>query len=102
MKKAGVAGNTGKGRKANTGASVANDVGAKGKKRGCPAKATPKTYNEEEEYEEDEEVKQEDKVTPEAGHDGHSKDETPLNKARFGETVDSEAAKTMLTSSCKK
>jgi hypothetical protein len=78
---------------------VINDGGAKGKKRGRPAKATPKTYNEEEEYEEGEE---EDKVMPEAGHDGHSEDETPLKKTKFGETVDSEAAKTMSTSSGKK
>ena len=97
-----MAGNTGKGRKANTGASVVYDAGVKGQKRGRPAKATPKTYDVEKEYGEGEEENQENQLKPEAGYDGHCEDETPLKKTKFDETVDSEAAKTMLTSSCKK
>jgi hypothetical protein len=102
MKKAGMVGNTGKGRKANTGASVVYDVGAKGQKRGRPAKATPETYDVEEEHGEGEEENQESKVMPKPGHDGHGEDETPLKKTKFGDNVDSEAAKTMLTSNRKK
>jgi hypothetical protein len=101
MKKAGVAGNTGRGRKASTGASTVNHAGARGQKRGRPAKATPKTYDEEEE-EEWKGENQDSEVMPEAEHDSEEEDETPAKKTKFGDVADSELAKNALTSGGKK
>ena len=97
-----MAGNTGMGRKANTGASVVNNAGAQGRKRGRPAKVTLKTDGGGvKECRDGEEKNQESKVSPEPEDDRHGEDETPLKKTKFGDIVDSEATKSMLTSSPK-
>ena len=57
MKKAGVAGNTGKGRKPGTGTAAVGGTSSGGKKRGRPTKIARKTHEEESEGEEDEENK---------------------------------------------
>lgn len=106
MKKAGVAGNTGKGRKASTGASAVNHAGAGGQKRGRPAKATPKTYDEEEEEDDEEEEwkreNQDNEVMREPKHNSEEEDETLAKKTKFSDVADSELAKNVLTSSGKK
>jgi hypothetical protein len=105
MKKAGIAGNTGKGRKPSAGASAVNDADTRGQKRSRSAKATPKTYDEEEEEEEsdeEEEENQENDVKHEPEHDSDAGVGTPAKKSKFGNAADSEAAKNMLTSSGKK
>ena len=55
MKKAGIAGNTSKGRKPGTGTASVGGASGGSKKRGRPAKIARKTYEEESEGEEDEE-----------------------------------------------
>jgi hypothetical protein len=72
MKKAGMAGNTGRGRKPGTGTAA---VGG-GKKRGRPKKISRKTHEEESEEEEDEE----NKVKYEPKDESGGETESPAKK----------------------
>src|ERR1700722_3143759 len=77
MKKAGMAGNTGRGRKPGTGTAVVGGTSGGGKKRGRPTKISRKTHEEESEEEEDEE----NKVKYEPKDESGGETESPAKKA---------------------
>jgi hypothetical protein len=76
MKKAGMAGNTGRGRKPGTGTAAVGGTSGGGKKRGRPKKISRKTHEEESEEEEDEE----NKVKYEPKDESRGETESPAKK----------------------
>jgi hypothetical protein len=72
MKKAGMRGNTGKGRKPGTGTAAVDGTSGGGQKRGRPAKAARKTHEEESEWGEDEENEVKHELKDESGGEAES------------------------------
>jgi hypothetical protein len=89
MKKAGIAGNTGKGRKPGTGTTAVSGASGGGKKRGRPTKIARKVHEEESEGDEDE--ASEVKHTPKDESDG--KAESPVKKTKVNAAEDLEDGK---------
>jgi hypothetical protein len=89
MKKAGVAGNTGKGRKPGTGTAAVGGTNGGGKKRGRPTKIARKTHEGESEGEEDEENKV--KYEPKDESDGEAW--SPAKKIKIDVAEDLEDTK---------
>jgi hypothetical protein len=77
MKKAGIAGNTGRGRKPGTGTATVGGTSGGGKKRSRPTKISRKTHEEESEEEEDEK----NKVKYEPKDESCGETERPARKA---------------------
>jgi hypothetical protein len=89
MKKAGIAGNTSKGRKPGTGTASVGDASGGGKKRGRPAKIARKTYEEVSEGEDDEETE----VKHEPKDESNGEAESPAKKTKVDVAEDLEDRK---------
>jgi len=89
MKKAGVRGNTGKGRKPGTGTAAVDGANGGGQKRGRPTKIADKTHKEESEGEGDEEIE----VKHEPEDESYGKAESPAKKTKVDAAEDLEDRK---------
>jgi hypothetical protein len=93
MKKAGMRGNTGKGRKPGTGTAAVDGTSGGGQKRSRPAKTARKTHEEESEGEEDEENEVKHEVKHEPEDEGGREAESPAKKTKVDIAEDLEDGK---------